>query len=117
MKDSWRPRKLEPGLAAQYSMPSDLMTSTMKSEPGRALEVTSTAGAVSGFRAACWARAMGAVAARPAAAPAPLRNPRRSVLVTAGLFESDILASCFSQLSLCHGCKCSRQSARYDFPQ
>ena len=42
MMDSCRPRKLEPGLAAQYSMSSDLMTSIMKSAPGRWLEVTST---------------------------------------------------------------------------
>src|SRR6266850_6329224 len=35
MIDSWRPRKLEPGLAATYSKPSDLRTSTMKSDPLR----------------------------------------------------------------------------------
>src|SRR5437868_9761226 len=29
------PRKLEPGLEATYSNPRDLITSTMKSEPGR----------------------------------------------------------------------------------
>src|SRR6266852_6063550 len=99
MKDSWRPRKLEPGLAAQYSMPSDLMTSTMKSEPGRRLLETSAAVLVSGLRADCWASAMGAVAASPAAPAAPFRKPRRST----GFFGSDILASCLGQLSLWHG--------------
>src|SRR5579862_2068983 len=88
MKDSCRPRKLEPGLAAIYSMPSVLNTSTMKSEPGRTLRVTSTAVPVAGFRAACWARAIGAVAASPAPpAAARFRKPRRPT----GSFESDIL--------------------------
>src|SRR6476659_955968 len=35
MIDSCRPRKLDPGLAATYSKPSDFSTSTMKSEPLR----------------------------------------------------------------------------------
>src|ERR1700676_27977 len=87
MKDSCKPRKLEPGLAAMYSMPSVLNTSTMKSEPGRTLEVTSTTAWVSGFRAACWASAMGAVAASPAPpAAARFRKPRRPTRV----FEVDI---------------------------
>ena len=34
MKDSWRPRKLEPGLEMMYSKSSVFSTSTMKSEPG-----------------------------------------------------------------------------------
>src|SRR5580765_4354782 len=34
MNDSCSDRKLEPGLAATYSKPSDFSTSTMKSEPG-----------------------------------------------------------------------------------
>src|SRR5580704_10992973 len=37
MIDSCRPRKLDPGLAQTYSMPRDLMTSTMKSEPLRSV--------------------------------------------------------------------------------
>src|SRR5580704_11919435 len=37
MIDSCRPRKLEPGLAQTYSIPRDLMTSTMKSEPLRSV--------------------------------------------------------------------------------
>src|SRR5580765_735589 len=44
MIDSCRPRKDEPGLAATYSKPSDLITSTMKSEPGRSVVYTSTRG-------------------------------------------------------------------------
>jgi len=35
-------RKLEPGFEQIYSMPSDLSTSTMKSDPGRSLVRTST---------------------------------------------------------------------------
>src|SRR5216684_551343 len=41
MTDSCRPRKLEPGLEQMYSMPSVLMTSTMKSEPVRSAVRTS----------------------------------------------------------------------------
>src|SRR5580692_1258500 len=37
MIDSCSPRKLEPGLAQTYSIPRDLMTSTMKSEPLRSV--------------------------------------------------------------------------------
>src|SRR5712691_7955736 len=89
--DSWSARKLEPGLAQQYSMPSDLMTSTMKSDPGRSLVRTSTGagGAVSAARAAsdgavterrasaCCAIAAGGLAARTAApAAAPFKKPR-----------------------------------------
>ena len=41
MIDSWMPRKLDPGLDATYSKSSDLMTSTMKSPPGRSVVMTS----------------------------------------------------------------------------
>src|SRR5215469_7114163 len=41
MIDSWSPRKLEPGFAHIYSIPSDLMTSTMKSDPVRLAVSTS----------------------------------------------------------------------------
>src|SRR6266852_6474516 len=41
MTDSCSPRKLEPGLEQMYSMLSDLMTSTMKSEPVRSAVRTS----------------------------------------------------------------------------
>src|ERR1700674_4548378 len=84
MNDSWSPRKLEPGLAAQYSMPSDLMTSSMKSAPGRSVEETSAAGGLAAGAAAtvaptCCAMAT-EVCATMAAAPAvaPLRKPRRA---------------------------------------
>src|SRR2546423_290408 len=43
MNDSCSERKLEPGLAATYSKPSDLSTSTMKSDPGFSTVSTSTA--------------------------------------------------------------------------
>src|ERR1700737_4836442 len=82
MMDSCRPRKLDPGLEAQYSMPSDLMTSTMKSAPGRWLEDTSAVAlVVSGLRATCCAMAIGGLPtspAAPAAAAAPRKKPRRS---------------------------------------
>src|SRR5687767_10004943 len=42
MNDSCSDRKLDPGLAATYSKPSDLNTSTMKSDPGRSVVITST---------------------------------------------------------------------------
>src|ERR1700682_3713466 len=101
MNDSWSPRKLDPGLAAQYSIPRDLKTSVMKSEPGRALFVTSTAVPVYGFRAACCASAIGAVAAKPAAPAAPFRKPRRST----GFFDfSSIVPPAWVGLSraTCH---------------
>src|SRR5258705_11214378 len=41
MMDSCSPRKLEPGFEQTYSMPSVLMTSTMKSEPVRSAVRTS----------------------------------------------------------------------------
>src|SRR5579864_151719 len=92
MMDSCRPRKLEPGLAAQYSIPSDLMTSTMKSAPGRWLEDTSAVALeVSGLRAACCAMAIGGLPtspAAPAATAAPLKKPRRS---TGSFFDMDCL--------------------------
>src|SRR3974390_634349 len=40
--DSCSARKLEPGLEQTYSKPSFLITSTMKSEPGRSAVSTST---------------------------------------------------------------------------
>src|SRR5215470_10536349 len=95
--DSCSARKVDPGFAAQYSMPSDLMTSSMKSDPGRSVVYTSARGgglvsaAVrrapgNGVAAAARACAAGAACgsaveglATSAAAPAaaPLRNPRR----------------------------------------
>jgi hypothetical protein len=41
MIDSWMPRKLDPGFDATYSKSSVLMTSTMKSPPGRSVVRTS----------------------------------------------------------------------------
>src|SRR5579862_3486680 len=96
MTDSCRPAKLDPGFAARYSKPSDLRTSTMKSEPGRLVVKTSTAGAASpsaaggreGAAKGCAANAPAlatSVATLPAAAPC--KNLRRST--TAGL-DSDL---------------------------
>src|SRR5450830_1698500 len=99
MNDSCSERKLEPGLAAMYSKPSDLTTSTMKSDPGFSTVRTSTSwdsGSVSaanclaegdaavprgGVAGTCCAATTGPTsAAAPAAAPtaAPFRKPPRS---------------------------------------
>src|SRR4249919_3341990 len=89
MHDSWRPLKLEPGFAAQYSMPSVLSTSTMKSDPGFSLPVTSTAPRASPV-ALCstgCAPAIGAAAKPAAPAAAPFRKPRRPT----GLFAFDMV--------------------------
>ena len=61
--------KLEPGLAAMYSKPRDLSTSSMKSEPGRSAVNTSTAaGAVVVSAASSLAEGTGALPRRAAAA-------------------------------------------------
>src|SRR4029079_2829744 len=98
MIDSCRPSKLEPGFAATYSMPSVLITSTMKSEAGfstrrdetaagggsvsaRSCAPPGTAGAAVGEAASggCASAAAGALRATTAAAltAAPFRNRRR----------------------------------------
>src|ERR1700732_4578764 len=92
MTDSWRPRKLEPGLEQTYSMPSDLMTSTMKSEPERVsvrtssfagvpISVSAGRGGGGALRASiCCAReAVGLAANAAAPTAALLRNARRSM--------------------------------------
>src|SRR5580698_4121899 len=91
MMDSCRPRKVEPGLAATNSKPRDLITSTMKSPPGRSVVKICTSGVGSASRgtatgalaataAACGAanapREPASVAIPPSAAP--FRNLRRS---------------------------------------
>src|SRR5580704_2181849 len=101
--DSCRHRKLEPGFAAIYSIPSDLITSTMKSDPGWSAVRTSTlveTGSVSAARALaegkgalpragwlCWALPAGVETRAAAPTPAPLRKSRRSI---AGFFRSFI---------------------------
>src|SRR5207244_3785353 len=100
MMDSWSARNVDPGLAATYSKLRDLITSSMKSEPGRSVVYTSTrgggglvsaaasaalgSGVVARACAACAAFASATTglpprAATPAAAPiaAPFRKPRR----------------------------------------
>src|SRR5580704_10497404 len=92
MMDSCRPRKLEPGLEQTYSMPSDLITSTMKSEPERVsvrtssfdgVPISASAGRGGGgvLRASiCCAReAVGFAANAAAPTAALLRNARRSM--------------------------------------
>src|ERR1700719_345304 len=91
MIDSCRPGKLDPGLEQMYSMPSDLMTSTMKSEPERVSVRTSSfagvpisaSGGMGGggtLRASiCRAReAVGLAASTAAPTAALLRKARRS---------------------------------------
>src|SRR5580692_863085 len=92
MMDSCRPRKVEPGFAQMYSMPRDLMTSTMKSEPGRSVVRTSAArgfpvsassdifggrAEVFGVGSCAAAAAFPATSAATLAAP-PFRKSRRS---------------------------------------
>src|SRR5215470_17378407 len=98
MIDSCNARNVDPGLAATYSMPSVLMTSSMKSDPGRSVVYTSVRGGgglvsaaasaapgsgVTGLAACATCPACGGCAiegfATKAAAPAaaPFRNPRR----------------------------------------
>src|SRR5580700_6926646 len=85
------PRKLDPGLAHTYSKPSDLITSTMKSDPVRsavktsAPEGTSTSaaadmggGTVRFNSAGCAAAAAGPAATAAAPAAAPFRKFRPS---------------------------------------
>jgi len=91
MMDSWMPRKLDPGFAQTYSNPSDLITSTMKSDPVRSAVRTSVAAGTSVSAAAdmgggtvrfssAGSAAMLAGTAANAAAPtaAPFRKFRRS---------------------------------------
>src|SRR5262249_1049245 len=98
MIDSCNARKVDPGLAAIYSMPSVLTTSSMKSDPGRSVVYTSVRGGgglvsaaaraapgngVTGLAAwpvcpacaGCATEGFATKAAAPAAAP--FKNPRR----------------------------------------
>src|SRR3954471_654143 len=96
MSDSWIARKLEAQLAGRYLMPSDLITSTMKSEPGTppmrfaacspggcvsAAATCMVGGRAEGARGSgaggVWDKA-GLTAVAPAAASAPARKRRRS---------------------------------------
>src|SRR5207237_10415949 len=97
MTDSCSPRKLDPGFAATNSTPNDLMTSIMKSEPGRSVVCTSTIaggavsaaislavgdGALARLGSDCCACATVGVATSAAApAPAPFKNPRRLAMI------------------------------------
>src|ERR1700688_1212431 len=89
--DSCKPRKLDPGFAQTYSNPSDLITSTMKSDPVRSAVRTSAPEGTSTSAAAdigggtvrfisAGSAAMLAGTAANAAAPtaAPFRKFRRS---------------------------------------
>ena len=70
MIDSCSDRNADPGFAATYSIPSALITSTMKSDPGRSFSNTSVAGRTSRFSAAAAVSAVlgGAAGADGAAA-------------------------------------------------
>src|SRR6516162_5678944 len=95
--DSCNARNVDPGFAAQYSIPSGLMTSSMKSDPGRSVVYTSARGGVvvsaaarrapgngvaaavlvCAEAAACGSAAEGFATSAAAPAAAPFRNPRR----------------------------------------
>src|SRR5262245_48545610 len=111
MIDSCSARKVDPGLAAMYSIPSDLMTSSMKSDPGLSVVYTSARGGGglvsaaaraalgSGVtcRAVCVACAASGCAidgfATNAAAPAaaPFKNPRRLTEAPTPFFDLAIV--------------------------
>src|SRR6516165_4168577 len=96
MMDSCNARKVDPGLAATYSMPRDLITSSMKSDPGRSVVYTSARGGAlvsaavrrapgsgvavaaraSGCGAVCGSAAEGFATRAAAPAAAPFRNRR-----------------------------------------
>src|SRR5579884_594975 len=96
MSDSCKDSKVEPGLAARYSMLSVFNTSTIKSEPGRSITRSAAAGrtfplsrarvfcpGAGAFpRAGCCARASFGFAAKVAApTAAPFKNPRRPTVM------------------------------------
>src|SRR5215472_143762 len=97
--DSWKPRKLEPGFEQTYSIPRDLMTSTMKSEPLRSSVRIAAAGRgapISASRdidgggflpvlAGVFDGATAGVAATAAPATALFRKSRRWMPVLGGL--------------------------------
>src|ERR1700676_1367267 len=98
MIDSCIPRKLDPGLAHTYSNPSDLITSTMKSDPVRSAVKTSTfegvpisasgdmgGGTIRRSSADCAAAALGTAAIAAAPAAAVFRKLRRSTAIFFGL--------------------------------
>src|SRR5580704_556321 len=91
MMDSCKPRKLDPGQAQTYSKPSDLITSTMKSDPVRSAVSTSApdgtsvsatgdmgGGATRFTSAGVAATAAGPAASAAAPTAAPFRKFRRS---------------------------------------
>src|SRR5579871_5191898 len=89
MIDSWMARKLDPGFAHTYSNPSDLITSTMKSDPVRSAVSTSltegtsvsAAGDIAGgaVRAASAGAFAETAAGTAASAAAPFKKCRRSI--------------------------------------
>src|SRR5262249_30735535 len=111
MIDSCNARNVDPGLAPIYSIPSVLMTSSMKSDPGRSVVYTSVRGGgglVSAAaraalgngvtcRAACAAcpgagcalEGLATNAAAPAAAP--FKNPRRFTEAPTPFFDLAIV--------------------------
>src|SRR5215468_6249622 len=108
--DSCNARNVDPGFAAQYSMPSDLMTSSIKSDPGRSVVYTSARGGglvsaavkrapgnvvAAAVRAcaaggACGSAADGFATRAAAPAAAPFRNPRRLSGVLLPFFDLGI---------------------------
>src|SRR5215204_1351554 len=95
------PRKLEPGLEAMNSKFSVLITSTMKSPPGRSVVRTSTLPAGSASRGATGALAWAAGAAWGLSlAAVAARAPSAAALVTAAVFrKSRRSTECFSDIA------------------
>src|ERR1700730_7071000 len=98
MSDSCNPRKLDPGLAARYSKPNDLITSTIKSDPGRSVVRTSTPDA------SVSASTGGAAGATKGWAPmAPVVATRLATPLTAAPFKNARRSTAFLDLSMAFG--------------
>src|SRR5450432_1992711 len=108
IKDSCRPRKLVPGLAAIWLMPRLWITSTMKSELAEPCKIGISAGmpcsmrglgpgvtgptgrgGPSGWPAVCALAASGAPTAAAPASPAPFSKPRRLSLEVLLILDMD----------------------------
>src|ERR1700676_3958307 len=108
MSDSCNPRKLDPGLAARYSKPSDLITSTMKSDPGRSVVRTSTPDA------SVSASTGGAAGATKGWAPmAPVVATRLATPLTAAPFKNARRSTAFLDLSMAFGDSPQAMLSRY----
>jgi hypothetical protein len=111
MKDSCRPRKLDPGFEVKYSNPRDLKTSTMKSDPVRSVVCKETSCGSSANRGAppFWGAPRLGFATSAAAPPAAIF---RNALRPAGTFFAFAM-----KLSVSVVCPALKFAALSPFPQ